>query len=309
MYQDLRLNNPWMVAVWPGIGQVAISAGYYLMAKLGTHVVAELPPEGLFDVDHVDVKQGLIRTGRLPRNRLFLWTDPRGQRDIVIFVGEAQPPMGKYAFCRKIVRFAQDLGVERIFTFAAMASEMRPEDHSRVFGAAVDRESLSELQAMDLEIMEEGRIGGLNGILLGIAGESDLRGACLLGEMPQMFAQLPYPQASLAVLRAFSRLAGIQVDVSELAEQAAAVDEKLGELLASVERAMEQPESEAPETWRIHPEEEDSLTPSEQRRIEDLFALVRQDRSKAYELKRELDRLEVFREYEDRFLDLFKKPQ
>ena len=309
MYQDLRLNNPWMVAVWPGIGQVAISAGYYLMAKLGTHVVAELPPEGLFDVDHVDVKQGLIRTGRLPRNRLFLWTDPRGQRDIVIFVGEAQPPMGKYAFCRKIVRFAQDLGVERIFTFAAMASEMRPEDHSRVFGAAVDRESLSELQAMDLEIMEEGRIGGLNGILLGIAGESDLRGACLLGEMPQMFAQLPYPQASLAVLRAFSQLAGIQVDVSELAEQAAAVDEKLGELLASVERAMEQPESEAPETWRIHPEEEDSLTPSEQRRIEDLFALVRQDRSKAYELKRELDRLEVFREYEDRFLDLFKKPQ
>ena len=31
------------------------------------------------------------------------------------------------------------------------------------------------------------------------------------------------------------------------------------------------------------------------------------DRSKAYELKRELDRLEVFADYEDRFLDLFSK--
>ncbi len=309
MSDDLQLNKPWMVAVWPGIGQVAISAGYYLMAKLGTHMLAELPPEGLFDVDHVDVKRGLIRTGRLPRNRLFLWKDPKGDRDIVIFVGEAQPPTGKHGFCRQIVRFGQDLGVERIFTFAAMASEMRPEDHSRVFGAAVDRESLRELKELDLEIMEEGRIGGLNGILLGIAGESGVRGACLLGEMPQMFAQLPYPQASLAVLRVFSQLAGVHVDVTELAEQAEAVDEKLGELLASVERAMGQQEPEELETWRSHPEEEDSLSASERRRIEDLFAQVRQDRSKAYELKRELDRLEVFQEYEDRFLDLFKKPQ
>jgi hypothetical protein len=43
------------------------------------------------------------------------------------------------------------------------------------------------------------------------------------------------------------------------------------------------------------------------RHIEELFDEVSRDRSKAYELKRELDRLEVFKDYEDRFLDLFKK--
>ncbi|HYV39333.1 MAG TPA: hypothetical protein VE988_26830 [Gemmataceae bacterium] len=31
------------------------------------------------------------------------------------------------------------------------------------------------------------------------------------------------------------------------------------------------------------------------------------DRSQAFELKQELDRVEVFNEYEDRFFDLFKK--
>jgi hypothetical protein len=35
--------------------------------------------------------------------------------------------------------------------------------------------------------------------------------------------------------------------------------------------------------------------------------LAAKDRSKAFELKQELDRLGVFKEYEDRFLDLFKK--
>jgi uncharacterized protein len=308
MAEKVPLNSPWMVAVWPGIGQVAISAGYYLMAKLGTHVLAEFSPEGLFDVEHVDVKSGLIRTGRLPRSRLFLWSDPEGKRDIIIFIGEAQPPMGKYAFCRQVIRFAQELGVERVFTFAAMASEMRPEHESRVFGAAIDEQSLSELRSLDLEVLEEGRIGGLNGVLLGIAGESGMQGACLLGEMPQIFAQLPYPKASLAVLNAFSRLAGIHVDVTELAEQADAVDEKLGELLNNVERAMGQQESEEPEAWSAPPEDEERLSAAEARRIEELFAQVEQDRSKAYELKRELDRLQVFHEYEDRFLDLFKKP-
>ncbi len=69
-------------------------------------------------------------------------------------------------------------------------------------------------------------VGGLNGILLGAAAESGLRGACLLGEMPQ----LPNPKASLAVLKAFTRLAEIEIDFAKLTEQAKAMDEKLGDL-------------------------------------------------------------------------------
>ena len=38
-----------------------------------------------------------------------------------------------------------------------------------------------------------------------------------------------------------------------------------------------------------------------------MFEAAELDRTKAYELKSELDRLEVFQEYEDRFLDLFKQ--
>jgi hypothetical protein len=56
MAEELKLNKPWLVAVWPGIGHVAISAGYYLMAKLGMHVLAEFSPRELFDVEHVDAR-------------------------------------------------------------------------------------------------------------------------------------------------------------------------------------------------------------------------------------------------------------
>jgi proteasome assembly chaperone (PAC2) family protein len=309
MANELKLNKPWMVAVWPGMGHVAISAGYFLVAKLGMHILAEFSAQELFDVEHVEVKGGLIRTGRLPRSRFFVWKDPRGQHDIVVFIGEAQPPKGRSAFCHRLIEFARQLGVERVYTFAAMATPMHPERASRVFGAATDEESLAELKRLELEILEDGQIGGLNGVLLGVAAESGLRGACLLGEMPHIFAQLPYPKASLAVLEAFSTIANIRIDLGELSEQAKEVEKKLGELLEKVEEALEQ-QQEAPDEEEVVQveSEEEGASPEDEQRIEQLFGQAEQDRSKAYELKRELDRLDLYKDYEDRFLDLFKKP-
>jgi uncharacterized protein len=302
-----------MVAVWPGMGHVATSAGYYLMAKLGMHLFAEFRALELFDVEHVEVKAGLVHTGRLPRSRLFVWSDPAGKHDVVVFIGEAQPPLGKYAFCHRLIEFARKLEVERVFTFGAMATPMRPGQPSHVFGAASDEASLAELRWLDLEIIEEGYIGGLNGVLLGVAAENRLRGACLLGEVPQVFAELPYPKAALAVLEIFARIAGLEIDLAELREQAEAMDGKLDALLTQIEQAMGQQETGQQETTSDEapsaPEPgETQLDREDERRIELLFRQARDDRSKAYELKRELDRLGAFHDYEDRFLDLFKKP-
>jgi hypothetical protein len=51
------------------------------------------------------------------------------------------------------------------------------------------------------------------------------------------------------------------------------------------------------------------VSTADKRRIEQLFDDSARDRSKAFELKQELDRLGVFKDYEDRFLDLFKKAE
>jgi uncharacterized protein len=313
MAVEIKLSSPWLVAVWPGMGHVAIQAGYHLVAKLGMHILAEFSAQEVFDVEHVEVKAGLIRMGRLPRSRFFVWKDPRELHDMVVFIGEAQPSKGRYTFCQRLIDFARQLGVERVYTFAAMATPMHPEHAARVFGAATDRESLAELKRLELEVLEDGQIGGLNGVLLGVAAEAGLHGACLLGEMPHIFHALPFPKASLAVLEAFSTIAGIQIDMSELSEQAREVEQKLGDLLEKVQEALEQQQEPDGPGDEDGPEFEPAATeegPSEENRefIEKLFHQAHQNRAKAYELKRELDRLGLYREYEDRFLDLFKKP-
>jgi hypothetical protein len=308
MPEKPQLKHPWMVAVWPGMGHVALNAGVYLLAKLGMTLIAEFEAGDVFDVDHVEVKEGIIQTGRRPRNRLFVWKDPNQAHDLVVFLGEAQPPIGKYAFCRHLIAHARQLGVERVFTFAAMATQMHPEHRARIFGAATDRESLEELKRLELEILEDGHIGGLNGVLLGAAAEDGLRGACLLGEMPHIFSQLPFPKASLAILEVFTTVTGIDLDLTELAEQARATEQQLGELLAQVEKAYGTQYPAEEEKYTPEPAERERLGTADRQRIEDLFEQAAKDRSKAFELKQELDRLGLFKDYEDRFLDLFKKP-
>lgn len=311
---EIKLHKPWLVAVWPGMGNVALSAGYYMMAKMGMHLLMEFSPRELFEMDHVDVKAGLIHPGNLPRSRLFVWSDPQQQHDLIVFIGEAQPPVGKYLFCHHLINLAKKLEVERVFTFAAMATDMHTEHFSRVFGAATDGQGLEQLKSLEIELLEEGRIGGLNGVLLGVAAEQGLSGTCLLGEMPHIFTQLPFPKASLAVLRVFSSIAGIDLDTHELVEQARIMDHNLGQLLTQVEHVMgqrrgeaEEGEEEFPDEPSLVEEEEPGLSSMDVEKIEQLFAQAKVNRAKAYELKRELDRLDVFKDYEDRFLNLFRK--
>lgn len=299
-------NRPWLVAVWPGMGQVAVSAGYYLMSKLGMRALAEVAARELFDVEQIEVKEGLIRPGRLPRNQFFIGKDPTGQRDIIVFIGESQPPLGKYSFCQKILDFARKSEVERVFTFAAMVTNMHPQREPRVFAAATNPEMLKSLDGHGLKFLEEGQINGLNGILLGAAVEAKMDGICLLGEMPHLFGGHPFPAAPLAILRKFSELGGFQLDLSELEAEVESMNERLGELLANAEHnlrnggAEEEPEEFGAEAV------ERKLTTKQEREIEELFGQARADKAKAYELKQLLDRLNAFTDYEDRFLDLFK---
>ena len=78
MVEDHRpdLRSPWLLAVWPGMGHVAVAAGYYLIARMRISLLTELNVRPLFESDHVVVQGGVIRLGRLPRWWFFLLGSP-----------------------------------------------------------------------------------------------------------------------------------------------------------------------------------------------------------------------------------------
>ena len=58
MPQDKKRHDPWLLAVWPGMGQVTLAAGYCLLAKLGMYLLAEFSSLEVFDVEHIEVRIG-----------------------------------------------------------------------------------------------------------------------------------------------------------------------------------------------------------------------------------------------------------
>lgn len=326
MAQAPNARETWLVAVWPGMGSVAVAAGAFLVTKLGARPVGEVPAGDVFEIGHIDVRQGLASPGRLPRSLFFEWRNPSAPRDLLIFVGEAQPQARGLAFCQRLLEAATEKRVTRVVTFAALATQLHPSDAPRVFGVATQPALIDEFRTLEMAILQEGQISGLNGVLLAAAAERSLPAICLMGELPYFAAAVPNPKASLAVLEAFATMAGIEVDFSELREQAEAVERGLIELLEKLEEAArQQAEASGEEGFTvpdvaISAKEEEAgkssdskkapeLDAKAKQRIEALFAAAGEDRNRAFQLKQELDRLGVFKHYEDRFLDLFRKAE
>lgn len=323
----MDLHEPWLVAVWPGMGRVALGAGGYLIEKLDVEFLAELPAGQHFDLERVEIKRGIVVPGRLPRSRFYGWKNPSGGRDLVIFVGEAQPNSRSYEFCGGLLRVARSFGIARVLTFAAMVTSAHPSTDSRVFAIATTRPLLAEVGRLrqGLPTLERGEITGLNGTLLAAAAEQGLSGIGLLGELPQIATNVPYLKASGAVLELFCEMAGVELDLGDLHKRAQSIEKGLIDIVDRLQNLVRSKgENEAPPSWLPQEidtsdtgevedldddDEEESklaqLSPEALARIEALFQDASADREKALELKQELDRCGVFKDFEDRFLDLF----
>ncbi|HLY73446.1 MAG TPA: PAC2 family protein [Planctomycetota bacterium] len=306
-----------LLAVWPGMGHVALTAGLYLMSKLQMREEEPLATGDLFDLDHIDVTKGLATPGHIPMSHLYAFRDPRKNGDLGLVIGEAQPPTHKLEYCRRILDGAERLGVGQVVTFAAIAFDIHPRDPSRVFGVATHPEWLEALRSHGIEVFESGQIQGMNGVFLAAAAERGIPGVCLMGSMPALAAQIPYPKAAHAVLQAFASLCDIPLDLEELKEYGRGIDqkltmglEKLKEVLstpADPEAGVQSPPSEEDPADGVVEEGVEGPPAKVRERIEELFEQAKQDRSKAFELKRELDNLGAFKDYENRFLDLFRR--
>jgi predicted ATP-grasp superfamily ATP-dependent carboligase len=311
------LRDPWLVACWPGMGSVALLAGHYLAQALGAREVGELAAGEFFDITNVKVKEGVLQQPRAPRNAFWSYRNPGAGPDLLVFLGEAQPVTRGWAFCQELMAEAQRHGVRRVVTFAAMAMPMTPGTPSRVFAVATGRSVLAELPADATTRLQDGEIGGLNGVLLAAAAERGIDGLCLLGSFPFLAPGVPNPSASAAVLRVFRQLARLSLDTAELEERGREVDTQLARAVEQLQdqarqRAETGDEDEVPfasvtEKEEEREEEERKLPREDRDRIERLFGEAQTSRDKAVRLKAELDRLGVFKRYEDRFLDLFKR--
>jgi len=311
-----RLKNPILVTAWPGMGDVALKAALYLKNKLQAVEFAEMAAGDYFHPSGVWIDDSLIHIPQQPVGKFYYYKNPQEGTDVIIFISDAQPFIEKsYAYAQEIIDFALSFKVKMVYTFAAMPLPIEHTQAPGVHVAATDKKMFEIFANMDVKLMLTGQISGLNGLILGVAKEKGLEGVCLLGEIPLYTVQIENPMASMAVLSVLSQALHIPLDLVELQKHADQINQEIEHLIDYLKNPQEQEEEEERpidekeiDIFKKGLSETPSLPDSAKQRIDELFKEAKRDLSRAIELKKELDNWNVYEQFEDSFLDLFKKP-
>ena len=312
IYKRPKLNNPYLIVAWPGMGEVAFKAANYLVDKLKAEEFAQILPEEFFYLTGSLIHEGILSAPQLPQSKFYYWKNKGGKNDVIIFISNAQPDLAKAeSYSEKIIYLAKVFNVEMVISFASMP---QPIDHTQepgIWFAATCAEIKNNLKKYNFNILSEGQISGMNGLFLGIAKKKGLKGFCLLGEIPLYTIQIENPRASQAVLGALAKILNMQIDFTGLIDQAHIMEGEINKLLDYLKlgpQAQAGPIGEEEiEKIKKGLSQLTKLPLSVKDKIEKLLEQAKTDISKASELKTDLDKWNVYNEYEDRFLDLFRK--
>ena len=138
---------------------------------------------------------------------------PKDKKNLLILSGDAQPVDIKdmYFLAGEILETVKSFNVTDFITLAAYVGE----SGEKVVAAASDLELVEHLQKNGFVILRNGAIGGLNGLLAGLAPIYGMRGYCLLGTTSGNDpVDLP---AAKNLLEALKILLGLEISLEGLA--------------------------------------------------------------------------------------------
>jgi proteasome assembly chaperone (PAC2) family protein len=235
LHKQPRPKNCSMLASWPGIGDVSLTAAKYLVEKLNAAEIGEIEPVSFFEPMGVTVRDNVVDSPRFPESKFYYWQSRSNrEQSLVIFIGEEQPGFKGYELVNRVLDVAQRFKVARVYSCAAAVTRIHHSEEMKVWGAATTSKLVDELSKHNVVLRGNLRIAGLNGLILGMAKERGMEGICLLGEVPAYATQIANPRASLAVLGILTKMLGIELDLTELGHLAEQVDEEMDRIAKRV---------------------------------------------------------------------------
>jgi len=231
LYKEPHPKSCFMLASWPGIGNVSLIVARYLKDKLNAEEIGEIDPVNFFEPVGVAVKDNVIEKPRFPESKFYYWQDDKAEKGLIIFIGEEQPSSKGYELLSSILDVARKFKIKRVYSCAAAVTRIHHSEDSKVWAVATKRGLIKELQKYDVVFRGNLRIAGLNGLLLGMAKERNIEGVCLLGEVPAYAIQIANPGASYAVLKVLTKMLGIDIKLTELSDMAKQSKEEMGEII------------------------------------------------------------------------------
>jgi proteasome assembly chaperone (PAC2) family protein len=247
IYKEPKLENPVMVASWPGIGNIGIIAVDTLRNMLEAEELGEIEPWDFFYPRKVLIRNGELKDLEFPSSKFYF--KRTGEKDLLFFIGEEQPADGgrtyaegkkAYQMANLVLDVAQRFGCQRVYTSGAAVAPIHHTARPKVWAVPNNKGLISEIKTYENTILMseiegrggQGNITGLNGLLLGVARKRGIEAICIMGEIP-VYLQgfpFPYPKASKSVLEVLTSALGIEIDMERISSFIERSDKEIEQL-------------------------------------------------------------------------------
>ncbi len=225
-----EINKPVFIAGLPGMGLTGKQAVDHLIDVFNARKIGHI--EAAFLSSPIITTHEGIVDDMINELFTFYYTNING-KDFLLFTGITQPPSPEWQhyLSHKVVSLISEFQPAIIYTLAATPIFSYKWEVD-VYGVATNRELLEELRMYGVIPMQgEGVISGVNGLLIGYGKQIGVDGAVLMSET-YLTSGRDYI-APLNLLRVFSRILGIEINLKKLEDLALAFHKEFSEVLTS----------------------------------------------------------------------------
>jgi len=153
LYREPPVDNPVLIASWPGIGNIGIIAVDTLRGLLRAEEFGEIEPWDFFYPKRALIRKGILEYLEFPSTKFFFKKIQAA--DLIFFVGEEQPTEGgrMYAEGRKAYRMAnlvldvaEKFRCRRVYTSGAAVALIHHTMKPRVWAVPNDERLIPEIK-------------------------------------------------------------------------------------------------------------------------------------------------------------------
>ena len=233
--ENPKLNNTILIEGLPGIGLVGKLAGDHILDEIKTKKFAEiyspyLPPQVTIQDD-----------GTIKSVKMELYYNKRKEGDIILLIGDFQgiTPDSQYQLAEAVIKLCKQYDIKRVYTLGGLGTGNIVRS-PRVFGAATNKQLVTEHEKHGIIFRGGGAIFGASGLLLAFAMKEGIDAVCLMGET---HGQIIDAKSAEAVLTVLTKILNLKIDMSKLEEKAKETEKQMtqiGKMISAYQKIEEQ---------------------------------------------------------------------
>ena len=212
------LRDPFLVVHlhgWTDAGLAAQTAAVFLRSRWSATPLATFDADELIDFRArrpvVRLAGGTIEEVTWSPTELLV-AIPGGERDALLLLGP-EPDFRWRAFCDEVVEACRRLGVVEVFGLGAFPAPALHTDPVAVVGTSADSDLAARLETVPMTVELS---SGIQTVLEEWLHRAGIPATGLWARVPPYLAGGAHPPAALALVQTLGRLAGVEIETTEL---------------------------------------------------------------------------------------------